>query len=135
MNLQDPSLQIATFLDPRYKDKFLGPEKENVMKNMVRELVEIENENKAKEKAADVAQADLNLSVELEGEAVEKDPELAKEIHGDFWACFEEAKISDVSEDESTDIPSRQDFKYLSLEFQNRNFKNLKFLFSFNCLC
>lgn len=128
MNLQDSNLQIATFLDPRYKDKFIGAEKDSVMKKMVQELIDIEN--KAKEN--DTEEIEDNLGV---GDAdQDKEKELAEEIHDDFWACFEEAKNteSEDSENDSTASPTRQDCKYFSLKLIKYTPKNHKINMSSN---
>ena len=40
IDLKNSNLQIATFLDPRYKAKFLSPlDKEDIIKTMVKELL------------------------------------------------------------------------------------------------
>lgn len=116
MNLQDPNLQIATFLDPRYKDKFLGAEKENVMMKMVQELIEIEN--KSQDNAGQETELDVNDDPNVHMEDVQQEDqekELAEEIRDDFWACFEEAKKNDSDSSENEiDSPTRQDFKNFS---------------------
>lgn len=97
INLEEKFLQIATFLDPRFKDKFLK-NKTQVNDDIIDELVQ-----------NDEAESTLKVETRAEKsppkEGGEENVQLGQEIHEDFWACFDEMKAdSDSSMDSSASV-------------------------------
>ena len=90
IDLNSFELKTATFLDPRYKEKFFSEAaKQEIIKGCISKLIALEEEQA------------LGTEEHNEEDAVTGTPtptpaaaSLTQDIHEDIWACFEEAKKS-----------------------------------------
>ena len=98
LDVDDKCLKIATFLDPRFKEKFLK-DKEQVMETIISELID---DDETDQPAPPV---ELTLSQDKEQNS---DVSLDEEIHTDFWSCFNEIKeVGSDGDDPDTPCSTR----------------------------
>ena len=93
--MEEKCLKIATFLDPRFKEKFLK-DKEHVMEMIITELI------------ADDEMDQFEDQVELSQEKEQNsDISLEEEIQMDFWSGFNELKEDNDGDDPDTPSGAR----------------------------
>jgi hypothetical protein len=122
IDLEDKNLVIATFIDPRFKDKFF-PDKEKIKKLVIEELVANDMEDQGIEhKSEDVTQTKQKTS---ETQSLEED------IREDFWQCFNEIATQEDQGSSSDDMTSPDERK---VYYQNAAILLLQMITSCFCL-
>jgi hypothetical protein len=102
IDLEDKNLVIATFLDPRFKDKFFK-DRDQVKKIVIEELVTSDILDQEEEKVSEASkQPDQQTSVTQS---------LEEDIHEDFWQCFNEIATKEDQESSSDETSSQDERK------------------------